>query len=49
LENLNDNEDINWAWENIKENIKTPVKQSLGLFGLKQDKTWFYEQGTRVI
>jgi len=23
LENLNDNEDINRAWENMKENIKT--------------------------
>jgi len=23
LENLNDHEDINRAWENIKENIKT--------------------------
>jgi len=25
LENLNDSEDINRAWENIKENIKTPA------------------------
>jgi hypothetical protein len=23
LENLNDSQDINWAWENIKENNKT--------------------------
>ena len=22
LENLNDSEDINWAWENITENVK---------------------------
>jgi len=35
LENLNDSEDINRAWENIKENIKTPVKKSLGLHELK--------------
>jgi hypothetical protein len=42
-ENLNDNEGINRAWENIKENIKTSVKQSLGLCELKQDKTWFFE------
>jgi len=26
LENVNDNEDINRAWENIKENIKTSAK-----------------------
>ena len=28
LENLNDDEDINWAWENTKENIKTSAKES---------------------
>jgi hypothetical protein len=26
MENLNDSEDIKRAWENIKENIKTPAK-----------------------
>jgi hypothetical protein len=31
LENLSDSEDINRAWENIKENIKTSAKESLGL------------------
>ena len=31
LENLNDDEDINRAWENIKENIKTSAKESLDL------------------
>jgi hypothetical protein len=31
LDNLSDNEDINRAWENIKENIKTSAKGSLGL------------------
>jgi hypothetical protein len=31
LENLNDSEDINRAWKNMKENIKTSVKQSLGM------------------
>jgi hypothetical protein len=29
LENLCDNEDINRAWENIKENIKTSAKERL--------------------
>jgi len=31
LENLSDGKDINRAWENIKENIKTSVKESLCL------------------
>ena len=32
MENLNDSEDINRVWENIKGNIKTLTKQSVGLF-----------------
>jgi hypothetical protein len=31
LENLSDSEDINRAWENIKENVKIRAKESLGL------------------
>ena len=31
LENLNDGEDINRVWENIKENIKRSAKDSLGM------------------
>jgi hypothetical protein len=34
LENLTDSEDINRAWGNIKENIKTPDKESLCLYVL---------------
>ena len=30
LENLNDSEDKNRAWENIKDNIKTSAEDSLG-------------------
>ena len=41
LENLNVDEDINRAWENIKGNIKTSAKESLGLHELKQHKPWF--------
>ena len=29
LEKLNDSEDINSAWENIKENIKTTAKKAV--------------------
>jgi len=41
LENLRDGEDIQTAWENIKENIRTTAKESLGLHKLKQHKPWF--------
>jgi hypothetical protein len=44
LENLSDNEDINRAWENFKENIKTSAKNSLGLHKLKQHKPWCDEK-----
>jgi len=41
LENLDVDEDVNRAWENIKENIKTSAKESLGLQEWKQQKPWF--------
>jgi len=41
LENLNNDEDVNRTWENIKENIHTSAKESLGLHELKQHKPWF--------
>jgi len=41
LENLSDDEDVDRTWENIKENIKTSAKESLGLHELKQNKPWF--------
>ena len=46
LENLNDDEDedVNRTWENIKKNIKTSAKESLGLHELKQHKPWFDEE-----
>jgi len=44
LENLSDDEDINRAWENIKDNIKTSAKETLGLQQLKQHKPWFDEE-----
>ena len=44
MENLNDSEGINRAWENIKENIKTSAKESLGLYELKQRKQWSDEE-----
>ena len=35
LENLNEDEDVNSTWENIKEDIKTSAKESLGMHELK--------------
>ena len=48
LENLNDSEDINRAWENIQENIKTSAKDSPGLYELKQNKTWFDKECLQI-
>jgi hypothetical protein len=36
LENLNDSEDINRVWENIKENIKFSAKETICPYGGKQ-------------
>jgi len=44
LENLSDDEDINRAWENIKDNIKTSAKESLFMHELKQHKPLFHEE-----
>ena len=44
LENLSDSEDISRARENIKENIKTSAKESLGPHELKQHIPWFDEE-----
>jgi len=38
LESLNDRQDTNRAWENIKESIKISAKGSLGLHEMKQHK-----------
>jgi len=44
LENLDDDEDVKRTWENIKENIQTSAKESLGLHEFKQNKPWFDEE-----
>jgi hypothetical protein len=49
LENLNVSEDINRAWENIKENIKISAQGSLGLHERKQHKSWFHAECAEVI
>ena len=44
LGNLDDDEDVNRTWENIKENILSSAKGSLGLDEFKQYKPWFVEE-----
>jgi hypothetical protein len=44
LENVSEDEDINRAWESIKENIKTSATESLGKHEMKQHKPWFDEE-----
>ena len=41
---MNNDEDVNRTWENIKLNIQTSAKESLGLHELKQNKPWFDEE-----
>jgi dsDNA-specific endonuclease/ATPase MutS2 len=49
LENLNVDEDVNRAWKNIKENIKTSAKESLGLHEFKRHKPWFDKECLRFL
>ena len=41
---MNDDVDVNRIWENIKKNIETSAKESLGLHELKQHKPWLDEE-----
>jgi hypothetical protein len=43
LENLDTEENINKAWETIRENIKIPAIESLGYSQPKENKPWFDE------
>jgi hypothetical protein len=43
LEILDDDVDINRAWETVKENIKISAKQNMGYYELKQQKPRFSE------
>jgi hypothetical protein len=42
-------DDINKAWENIKENFKTSANESLGMYELKQHKPWFDDKCLGVL
>jgi hypothetical protein len=49
MENVSDKEDLNRAWENIREKVKISAKWSLGLYELKQHKTWFDIKNLRFL
>jgi hypothetical protein len=43
LHNLEDNGDINGAWDGIRENIKISAKECIGHCKEKRHKPWFDE------
>jgi hypothetical protein len=49
LENLEDSEDINRAWDNIRENIKISAQESLGYCESKHCKPWFDEECSELV
>ena len=49
LGNSSDSADINRAWGNIRESIKTSAKESLGLHELQQHKPWFDEESSHLL
>jgi hypothetical protein len=44
-ENVDDDGDINRAWDTIREKIKISAKESIGLYESKSHKPWFDEVG----
>jgi hypothetical protein len=49
LENSEDSGDINGAWDNIRENIKTSAQESLGYCESKHRKPWFDEECSKLV
>jgi hypothetical protein len=49
LENLEDSRNINGAWDNIRENIKTSAQKSLGYCESKHCKPWFDEECSKLV
>jgi hypothetical protein len=49
LENLEDNADINSAWNNIRENIKILAQESLGYCKSKHCKSWFDKECSKLV
>jgi hypothetical protein len=49
LEKTDESLDINSAWENIRENIKTSAKNNLGYHKIKHNKPWFDDECSKLI
>jgi hypothetical protein len=49
LENLEDNGDINRAWDSIKENINISVRECIGHCEAKRHKLWFDEKCSKLV
>jgi hypothetical protein len=49
LENIEDIGDINRAWENIRENIRISVQESLVYCESKHHKLWFDEECSKLV
>jgi hypothetical protein len=48
LEHLDDNVYISKVWDNITENIKISAKVRLGHYDIKQHKTWFDKERSKL-
>jgi hypothetical protein len=44
-----DNGNINRVWDNIRENIKISVQESLGYCESKHYQPWFYEECSKLV
>jgi hypothetical protein len=49
LESLDESFDINNAWEDIRENIKTSAKDNPGYHRPKHNKPWFDDECSKLI
>jgi hypothetical protein len=49
LENLDENGDINMAWETIRENKRISAKEGIGLCESKSYKPWFDEECLKLV
>jgi hypothetical protein len=49
LENLEDHEDFNRAWEAIRENIKISAEDCIGHCEAKHHKPWFDEERLKLV
>jgi hypothetical protein len=49
VENLEDSEDVNRAWDNIRENIKISARESLRYCESKHRKQWFDEECSKLV